>query len=82
MTELSAEEIVRREVLTFKLRDRTLSYEEAEELKRILEKEKEKAISLNDIFALLAIGFFLTAVIAFLSDLEKKSKKKKRLFII
>jgi hypothetical protein len=77
LTDLTRQEIRRREELTFKLRDKTLSYEEALELQRILEKEREKAISLNDLMALVAIGFFTTALIAFLSDLDKKKKKKK-----
>jgi hypothetical protein len=47
LTELTPQEIVRREQLTFKLQNRSLTYEEAEELKNILEKEKEKAISLH-----------------------------------
>ena len=78
MIELTAKEINRREELTFKLRDGNITYEEAEELKQILEREKEKAISINDIDALIAIGFFLTAVIGFLSDMDKKGKKKKK----
>jgi hypothetical protein len=78
MIELTPKEINRREELTFKLRDGKITYEEAEELKQILEREKEKAISLNDIVALIAIGFFLAAVIGFLSEMDKKGKKKKK----
>jgi hypothetical protein len=84
LTELTNNEIKRREELTFKLRDKTLTYNEALELEFILKKEKEKAISLNDIVALIAIGFFTTALLSFLSDLEneaKKNKKRKRLSI-
>jgi uncharacterized membrane protein len=77
LTELTPQDIIRREELTFKLQNRSLKYEEAQELKNILQKEKEKAISLNDIFALLAIAFFSSALVTFLSDLEKKIKKKK-----
>jgi hypothetical protein len=78
MTDLTREEIIRREQLTFKLKDKTLTYNEALELRQILEKEREKANSLNDFMALLAIGFFLTALFAFISDLEEKEKKKKK----
>lgn len=39
----------RNHMFSFKLRDKTLTYEEALELRRILEKEREKANSLNDI---------------------------------
>ena len=80
MTLLTRDEIKRREELTFKLRDKTLTYNEGLELQKILEKEREKASSLNDLAALLAIGFFTTALIAFLSDLEKKKKKKRPFF--
>lgn len=77
MTLLTRDEIRRREVLTFKLRDKTLTHNEGLELQKILEKEREKAVSLNDLAALLAIGFFTTALIAFLSESGKKKKKKK-----
>ncbi len=38
MTDLTPEEIVERERLTFKLRDKTITYNEAMKLKQILEK--------------------------------------------
>jgi hypothetical protein len=78
MTDLTPEEITRREILTFKLKDKKLTYGEAMELKKILEKEKEKASSLNDFMALFAVGFFLAALFTFISDLEKEEKEKKK----
>jgi hypothetical protein len=76
MTELTREQIRRREELTIKLRDRTITPDEAVELKNILELEKQKAITINDIFAIGAILFLLAAVASFLSD----NKKRKSIF--
>ncbi len=78
MIQLTRDEIIRREELTLKLSDKTITREEAEELKMILEKEKEKAVSLNDMLALFAIGVLSIAVIGFLTELDNKNKKKKK----
>ena len=78
MIQLTRDEIIRREELTLKLSDKMITREEAEELKRILEKEKEKAVSLNDMLALFAIGVLLISVVGFLSELDNKNKKKKK----
>ena len=78
MIQLTRDEIIRREELTLKLSDKTITREEAEELKMILEKEKEKAVSLNDMLALFAIGMLSIAVIGFLTELDNKNKKKKK----
>ncbi|MGH9953650.1 MAG: hypothetical protein ACRD5J_18700 [Nitrososphaeraceae archaeon] len=73
MTELTREQIIKRQKYTVKLRDGTIEPDEAEELRQILEIEKQRAISLNDIIAIGAIMFLLYAVIKFLSD-GKKNK--------
>jgi uncharacterized membrane protein (DUF373 family) len=58
------------------LRDRTLTQDEAIELRKILEIEKERAISLNDVIAIGAILFLLGAVVLFLSENKNKKSRK------
>jgi hypothetical protein len=81
MTNLTRDMILRRQELTLKLRDGTIKPEEAEELRQILEIEREKAQAINDIIAIGAILFLLGAVIAFLSDNKKKKKERSRISI-
>jgi hypothetical protein len=78
MHELTRDMIQRREELTLKLRDGIIQPYEAQELKEILEIEKERAEAIHDVIAIGAILFLLGAVIAFLSDSKKKSKKSWR----
>lgn len=75
--ELSREQIKRREELTMKLRDRTINPYEAEELKRILEIEKEQATALNDLIAIFAIAGLLYILYDFISSNERKTKQFK-----
>jgi uncharacterized membrane protein len=77
--ELDSYRLRRREELTLRLRDGTINRQEAEELKQILEYEKEQAINLNDILAIFAIAALLFAVASFLSN-DKKKRKKRKLF--
>ncbi len=65
MVKLTKEQISRRVELTNKLRDQTITREEAEELKFLLDLEKQTAMSINDAVALLAIAFLTGAVISF-----------------
>jgi hypothetical protein len=62
LIQLTRYEINRREELTLKLSDKTITREEAEELKMILEKEKEKAIEIDDMLALFAIHVLLMVI--------------------
>jgi hypothetical protein len=75
--ELSREQIKRREELTIKLRDKTINPYEAEELKRILEIEKEQATALNDLIAIFAIAGLLYILYEFISSNERKIKQLK-----
>ena len=77
--ELDSYRLRRREELTLRLRDGTINRQEAEELKQILEYEKEQAINLNDILAIFAIAALLFAVASFISN-DKKKRKKRKLF--
>jgi hypothetical protein len=82
MSNFSDYDIRRRQELTLKLRDNTISKEEAQELRQILEREQQEAQRTKDFIALGAIFFLLGAVIAFLSESGKKTKKtKKKRFI-
>jgi len=67
MANLTPEEQRRRQKLTIKLSTKTLTLSEADELKRILEKEKESATSGGDILAALAVAVLIGLVIAYLS---------------
>ncbi|MBI5146784.1 MAG: hypothetical protein HZA84_06140 [Thaumarchaeota archaeon] len=71
MAKLTIEEIQKRQELTEKLKTKVLTVNEGEELKRLLEKEKEQATSLGDIIAVLGIAFLIGLVIAFLADDKK-----------
>jgi hypothetical protein len=67
-----------RQKLTQKLRDETITPDEAIKLKTILEKEKEQANAANDFLAILAIIGLLSLLAAVLLDDTKKKKKKSR----
>jgi hypothetical protein len=68
LVNLTPEEVERRQELTEKLRTRTLTRSEAEELKILLEKERVQATSLGDVIAIIGIVFLIGLVIAFLAD--------------
>lgn len=68
MSKLTLEEIQRRQDLTEKLKTHVMSVSEAEELKQLLEKEKEHATSLGDVIAILGIAFLIGLVIAYITD--------------
>jgi hypothetical protein len=78
MFDLSPEEIEKRQNLTQKLKHGTLTREDGQVLKAILEKEQTQAKNINDLIGLGAILFLLGAVIAFLSEDEGKKKRKKK----
>jgi len=65
---LTAYELRRRRELTSKLDARTITPEEAKELRDILEKELAEARAMGNFLAVLAILFLLGLVIAVLSD--------------
>jgi hypothetical protein len=67
MTELTREEVIRRRMLTEKLKKGTLTYEEALELNKILEKEKKIAEEQRDFLALVAILLLLGMLAAYFS---------------
>lgn len=56
---MTAQEIERRQQLTDKLHNGTLASDEVAELKTILEKERDRAIYLDDWMALYTIHYFL-----------------------
>ncbi len=65
--DLNREQIAKRQHLTEKLIGESILKEEAEELKSILEIEREKAVELNDCMSMIAILFLLNRVNDFLS---------------
>lgn len=67
MAKLTPEEVQRRRELTKKLRQGTLTYEEAVELNQILEKELEIAKEENDQLAIIAILLFLALLASILT---------------
>ncbi|MGC1931427.1 MAG: hypothetical protein WA667_20840 [Candidatus Nitrosopolaris sp.] len=71
--------IKRRQELTAKLRLGTISHEEAEELRVILQKEQKQAEAANDLIAIFAILGLLALIAIILSEKPKK-KKSRRLF--
>ena len=81
MNRLTEEEIRQRQQLTLRLKDGSLTNDEAQQLREILEKEKIIAQETHDLIALGAIIFLLGAVIYFLSKDDEKKKKKSKRFI-
>lgn len=71
MIQLTPTENEMKDHLIQKFREEPLTVEEAKELKRILEKERQQAFEMGDFALLLAIGALLTVVIDSLSN--KKS---------
>jgi len=67
MTKLTDYEIRRRRELTEKLQNGTITYEEAIELNKILEKEKKIAEEERDFLALIAILLLLGMLSAYFS---------------
>ena len=59
------------EKLTEKLRNGSMTEHEAKELKIILEKERDGAITLGNVVAVIAFGFLIALVIAYLKDKHK-----------
>lgn len=68
MVSLNPYEAQRRQELTEKLRTRNLTKIEAQELRNLLEKERDGANTLGDVIAAIAIGFLIALVIAYLAD--------------
>ena len=66
MTKLSSHELQRKKELQEKLQARILTVNEAEELRQILDKEKQQAISNGDWKIALGIVLLLGIVYAFL----------------
>lgn len=66
MTRLTSEEIQKRREFTDKLKYKTITTNEAQELKKILEKEKKQAESSDDWVVLLGILLLLGLVLAFI----------------
>ena len=68
MANLNPYEAQRRQELTEKLRNRNLTKTEAQELRNLLERERDGANTLGDVIAAIAIGFLIALVIAYLAD--------------
>ena len=69
---LNSNQIKRRQELTEKLNNGTLSASEAEELKKLLALEKKEADRSGDAIAGIIIGLILFALLAFLGGGSKK----------
>lgn len=64
---MTPEQIRKRQELTIKLNNKTINSEEAEQLKEILEIERNEATQSGDGVALLIIGLLLLALLAYLA---------------
>ena len=64
---LTPYEIRRRQELTTKMQNYTITMAEAEELKQLLERERNEAQAGGDLVALIAIGALILLILAFLS---------------
>lgn len=71
MTGLTPDQIRRKNELTMKMQTRVINPVEAEELRQLLEIEKQNAISGGDALKALGIVFLIGLVIAFLADDDK-----------
>ncbi len=67
MSSLTQQEIKQRQEFTEKLRTKTLTKDEAEKLKQLLEKERTEATSLGDVFVVLGIAVLIGLIIAYLA---------------
>jgi uncharacterized membrane protein len=76
MPPLTPEQIRRRQELTFKMNNGTITQQEAQELRGLLELEQREATASNDIIALLAIGALLVIVLAFLGDGGRRRRRR------
>jgi hypothetical protein len=66
MTLLTPVEMETKNILIEKFRTQDLTVPEAQELKRILEKEQQQAIQVGDVALIVAIGLLLGTVIDYL----------------
>ena len=64
---LTPYEIRRRQELTTKMQNYTITMAEAEELKQLLERERSEAQAGGDLVALIAIGALILLILVFLS---------------
>jgi len=71
MTSLTPDQIARKNQLLLLMQTRQLPITEAEELKELLEKEKEHATSLGDAIAALAVAFLIALVISYILGDDK-----------
>jgi len=71
LTGLTPDQIRRKNELTMKMQTRVINPVEAEELRQLLEIEKQNAISGGDALKALGIVFLIGLVIAFLADDDK-----------
>jgi uncharacterized membrane protein len=74
---LPPDQLKRRRELTSRLREGTITIEEAEELRQILELEKQQAEDTNDLLAIFAIAGLLLLVAAVIYESGKKKKSSK-----
>ncbi|MGB8035206.1 MAG: hypothetical protein WCF03_15445 [Nitrososphaeraceae archaeon] len=80
--ELPSNQLRRRRELTVRLQEGIITIQEAQELKGILEMERQQAEATNDFIAIFAIAGLLLLLAAILPDEGKQKKKKsRRLFI-
>ena len=66
--EIDSVRLRRREYLIQRLRDRTIRPEEAQELRMMLEEERNQAMDVNDVLALFAIAGLLLILAGLLLD--------------
>jgi uncharacterized membrane protein len=74
---LPSDQLRRRRELTARLEEGRLTIEQAEELRQILELERQQAEATNDFLAIFAIAGLLLLVAAVLYDRGKKKKKSR-----
>ena len=79
MTSLSTDEINTKNRLIEKFRSSDLTIQEAQDLRRILEKEREQAAQIGDVALVFAVGVLLGTVMDFLY--KKRSWFRKALGI-
>ncbi|MBV9179463.1 MAG: hypothetical protein JO327_10245 [Nitrososphaeraceae archaeon] len=79
MTPLTTDEINMRNRLIEKFRFTDLTMQEAQDLRKILEKEREQAIQIGDVALVFAVGVLLGTVIDYLYS--KRSWLRKALGI-
>jgi uncharacterized membrane protein len=74
---LPSDKLRRRRELTARLEEGTITIEQAEELRQILELERQQAEATNDMLAIFAIAGLLFLLSALLYDRGKKKKKSR-----